>query len=71
MNARATIDKHPVISAASIQALVVAGINLAVSFNLVTVSSDQLAAINGFLALALPFVMVAFINGRVTVTSGE
>jgi len=60
-----TLDKHPVLTTASIQALIVAGINLAVSFGWVTISSDQLASINGFLALALPFVMAILIRNKV------
>ena len=35
-----TLDKHPVLTTASIQALIVAGINLAVSFGWVTISSE-------------------------------
>lgn len=71
MSARKTIDRNPVLSAAGLQALVVAGINLAASFGWMTITADQLAAVNGFLALALPFVMAIFINRRVIVPDPE
>lgn len=68
MSTRDTIKQQPVMSAAAIQAAVVAGINLVAAFGVVTVTAEQMAAINGFLAITLPLAFGLFVRGRVTVT---
>ena len=60
-----SIDKRPIAAAAGAQAVIVAAINLAASFGLVTISSDQLANLNAFLALALPMVLGYLIRNKV------
>ena len=59
------IDKQPVAAAAAIQAIIVAGLNLLAAFGVVTLTTDQLAALNGFLALVLPVLMAYLIRNKV------
>lgn len=68
MSTRDTIKQQPVMSAAALQAAIVAGINLIAAFGLVTVTADQMAAINGFLAITMPLVFGMIVKGRVTTT---
>jgi len=60
-----SIDKRPIAAAAGAQAVIVAAVNLAASFGLVTISNDQLANLNAFLALALPMVLGYLIRNKV------
>lgn len=60
-----SFDKRPVAAAAGVQAVIVAAVNLAASFGWVTLTGDQLANLNGFLALALPLVLGFLIRNRV------
>ena len=59
------IDKQPLAAAAAFQAIIVAGLNLLAAFGLLTLTTDQLAALNGFLALVLPVVMAFLIRNKV------
>lgn len=60
-----TIDKRPVAAAAAFQAVIVAGINLLASFGLLTLTTDQLASLNGFMALVLPAFFAVLIRNKV------
>lgn len=60
-----TIDRRPVAAAVAAQAIIVAGINLAASFGWVSLTSDQLANLNGFLALALPAFLGFLIRNKI------
>ena len=60
-----SIDKRPIAAAAGVQAVIVAAINLAASFGWVTLTSEQLANLNGFLAVVLPVVLGYLIRNKV------
>lgn len=62
------IDKRPLAAGAAAQATIVAGINMLAAFGLMTITADQLAALNAFLALVLPAVMAILIRNKVVPT---
>ena len=59
------IDKRPLAAAAAAQAIIVAGLNLIAAFGIVSFTADQMAAINGFLALILPAFLAFLIRNKV------